>query len=218
MKKNGQYVGVNDEYVPEDEKYVDEPLNSEIKDSINDGIKHVKDYVSDKDNQEKIKQTGSKGLKIAKGIGIGYLIYIGLGFLFTLVIIILIFTTFFKLSNEATNSINRTKDNINDTSIKSNDTTNNIYDEYDKMTFNSNLERYNGTQNGSSIRNLLENVVTLVKKNSSQSITILYGTTITSNVDEIVNLKKQFIENEKYEVLLDYDRNGFVNKITISNY
>lgn len=46
MKKDGQYVGIQDEYVPEDEKYVDN--------SINEGLKgQFKNYVNDKDNQEK---------------------------------------------------------------------------------------------------------------------------------------------------------------------
>ena len=53
MKKNGQYVGVDEKYIPEEEKYVDNSVNSEIKDLVNDGIKSTKNYVSDKDNQEK---------------------------------------------------------------------------------------------------------------------------------------------------------------------
>ena len=64
MKKNGQYVGVDEKYIPEDEKYVDNSTNSEIKDTVNRGINAAKDYVTDKDNQEKFKRTGKKGLKI----------------------------------------------------------------------------------------------------------------------------------------------------------
>ena len=51
----------------------------------------AKGFVTNKDNQEKMKQVGRKGLKIFKGIGIGYLIYFGIvflliitGFVFTL--------------------------------------------------------------------------------------------------------------------------------------
>ena len=78
MKKNGQYVGVDEKYIPKEEKYVDNETNKEIKDSINDGLSQIKNYVTDKDNQEKMKKTGRKGLKILKGIGIGYIIFFGI--------------------------------------------------------------------------------------------------------------------------------------------
>lgn len=56
MKKNGQYVGVDEKYIPEEEKYVDESLlgpTSEIRDGIKSGVNKVKEYVQDADNQEK---------------------------------------------------------------------------------------------------------------------------------------------------------------------
>ena len=58
MKKNGQYVGVDEKYIPEEDKYVDESLlgpTSEIRDGIKSGVNKVKEYVQDADNQEKIK-------------------------------------------------------------------------------------------------------------------------------------------------------------------
>ena len=61
MKKNAQYVGVDEQFIPEEEKYVDNETNEEIKDSINDGLCSIKDYVTDKDNKEKIKKSGKKG-------------------------------------------------------------------------------------------------------------------------------------------------------------
>ena len=60
MKKNGEYVGVDEKYIPEEEKYVDNETNKEIKDSINDGLRSVKDYVTDGDNQKEIKKTCKK--------------------------------------------------------------------------------------------------------------------------------------------------------------
>ena len=78
MKKNGEYVGVDEKYIPEEEKYVDNETNKEIKDSINDGLRSVKDYVTDGDNQKEIKKTCKKSLKFLKGVGIVYLILIGI--------------------------------------------------------------------------------------------------------------------------------------------
>ena len=50
MKKNGQYVGVDEKYIPEDEKYVDNETNKEIKDAVNDGLNSVKNYLTDEEN------------------------------------------------------------------------------------------------------------------------------------------------------------------------
>ena len=93
MKDNGQYVGVDEKYVPEDEKNVDNTLNGEIKKDLHNAYQGAKNYVSDKDNQEKIKNAGRKGLKIAKGLGIGYLIFVGIIFIMVLVGVIFVFST-----------------------------------------------------------------------------------------------------------------------------
>jgi len=120
MKKNGQYVGVDEKFIPEDEKYVDNSTNSEIRDTINNGINAAKDYVADKENQEKLKKTGKKGLKILKGVGIGYLIFFVFVVVMAIMIFILVFSNFFKMKNEtneiyggANEIIDRVKDTAN---------------------------------------------------------------------------------------------------------
>lgn len=66
-KKNGEYVGVDEKYIPEDEKYVDESLLGNKEES-----------------KRKIK-------KVAKGVGIGYIIYVSLILIIGLVIFITVF-------------------------------------------------------------------------------------------------------------------------------
>ena len=69
MKKDGQYVGIQDEYVPENDGYVDNKINDSLKGQFTN-------YVTDKDNQEKIKRSAKKGLKYAKRFGgTGYYSY-----------------------------------------------------------------------------------------------------------------------------------------------
>mgnify|MGYP004613517163 FL=1 len=63
---------------------------------------------------------------------------------------------------------------------------------------------------------LLDNVITKIKKNADHSITVTYGT--TTKADEITTFKKQFDRTSQYEVALDYDSNGYINKVTITNY
>ena len=84
--------------------------------------------------------------------------------------------------------------------------------------FNSDIESYSGTQYGSTISTLLDNIITKIKKNTDHSITVIYGNTTTSKADEITTLKKQFDKTMQYEVSLDYDSNGYINKVTIIDY
>lgn len=214
MKKNGQYVGVDEKYIPEEEKYVDNSVNSEIKDLVNDGIKSTKNYVSDKDNQEKIKNTGRKGLKILKGVGIGYLIFIGLIILMVIVTFVIVFSNFFKMDRQSDKLFNEVTNIID----KVDDSNNSGHSSYDISSFNNDLEIYQGTKYGSSVLKLLDNVVTKIKKNSTHPITVVYDNQTISNTNDIVSLKKEFDTTAKYEISFDYDSEGFINSITIVNY
>ena len=100
MKKNGQYVGVDEKYIPEDEKYIDKTLNDEIRNDMENLYKGTKDYVLDKNNQEKIKKIGIKSLKTFKGIGITYLIFVCIIFIIIITTFIILFSQFLKNSKQ----------------------------------------------------------------------------------------------------------------------
>lgn len=90
--------------------------------------------------------------------------------------------------------------------------------QFEIMSFNSIYENlYSGTVNGFSITNLLDEVIKNNKKNADQLISVVYKNINTTNEMEIRNLKKSFDTWTNYEVILDYDSVGFVNKITIEN-
>ena len=186
MKKNGQYVGVDEKYIPEEEKYVDNSINQEVTELVHDGIKSAKDYISDKDNQEKIKKAGKKGLKFLKGIGIGYLAFLGFVILMALIIFIVILTMFFKINNNADRILDDTTnviDSVNDTDHSGDSL-------YEISSFNGDLEIYKGTKYGTTVSILLDNVATKIKKNKDHPISVIYGSTTLSNADEIIALKK----------------------------
>ena len=112
-----------------------------------------------------------------------------------------------EIKNKATDIINQGINNIDEGHSKI---------EVDE--FNFDLEAYSGTQYGSSVSKLLDNVITKIKKNADHSITVTFGTTKTSKTDEIITIKKQLDRTLQYEVSLDYDSNGYINKVTIENY
>ncbi len=209
-KKNGQYVGVDEKYIPEDEKYVDNDLNSEIKEDIHNIYKGAKEYVSDKDNQEKMKNVGKKGIKIAKGVGIGYLIFYGFIILLVIFVFVFTFAQIFRINKIGGNLIN----NIIDEGMSEKEKND---DEWEKNEFNREMESYMGTKYGSDISRLFDSVVTKMKKNSKYKITIIYNDTTTSDTTEITALKQKFADTKKYEVSMDYDSEGYVNKITITD-
>ena len=211
MKKNGQYVGVDEKYIPEDEKYLDKEDNNEIIDMVNKGINTAKNYINDKDNQEKIKKTGKKGLKILKGISIGYLLFLGFITLMIIVIFVFVIINMFNTNKR----VEDFKNNSNEMVDRMNDNINKEYNSREINLFNSELELFTGTQYGSRISSLLDIVVTKIKKNSSHLIEIVYKDATLSNPNDIIKLKDNFEDWTKYEVSFDYDAKGYINKVTI---
>lgn len=219
MKKNGQYVGVDEKYIPDEEKYVDNETNKEIKDAVNDGLNSVKDYLTDKDNQEKIKKAGKKGFKFLKGVGIGYLVFIGIIIAFAIGIFVLVFVNMAKMNdraddaaNQSNSLIDKVKDEM-DNQINSGE----ITDEFSKAeinAFNASFELYSGSQTGLIVDTLLNKIV-INNKKEEHIITVIYNDITTAIPDDITTLKENFEDFEEYEVSLDYDTNGFVNKVTI---
>ena len=208
MKKNSQYVGVDEKYIPEDEKYVDDDINNELKEIVNDGIKYTKNYLSDKDNQKKIKNSGKKIFNIFKGIGIGYLIFVGFIFLFIILIFIIVISNFFNINNKVNDNFD------NDNSIIE-ETKDDVYTQYDILSFNGDLEPYKGTKNGNNVNLLLDNVISKIQKNLDHIINVNFNSTSYTTVNDIITLKKIVDKNKNYEVYFGYDSNGFINEVNI---
>ena len=191
MKKNEQYIGVDEKYVPS------------------------------KDSEEKTNSGEKKGLKIIKGIGIGYLVFSGIMLVLIIALFIFVFNMFSGISKQSSDIIDGTKDIIyrnGDIIDSANDIIYQGIKDTNAGNFNSNLESYVGTQYGLDVLNLLDKVVTKIKKNADHSIMVVYGTTTTTNTDEIVAIKKQLEDTSKYEISFDYDSNGYIYKVTITNY
>lgn len=199
MKKNGEFAGIDEKYIPEDEKYVDESLLG---------------------NKEQTKKTVTK---VAKGIGIGYLCFIGVVFLLVIGVFIFCFSMFSK----SMSIFDDTKDQIGsvvedmtkDDGIIS-DAKNQILGEANKQmiqNFNKNFEVYGGTKQKTTISTLLDNVVTNNKTEKEHIITVKYNETVSNKSENIIKIKHSLEDGKKYEVLLDYDTNGYVNQVTISD-
>ena len=222
MKKNSEYIGVDDKFIPENEKYVDDSILG---------------------NKEESKAKTKKVLKIALGSGLAW---------FLLVVVLAIgmmifgfsmfkshsdraFNTFNSISDLAFNSISgqgsefinsvlqqkeetqKESESIQSQQGELQDKISSMQSKMDIESFNSNFELYSGTSSKLFVTTLLDKVVTNNKKNSDKIITVIYNKTNTTNPTEIIKLKQSFEQGKDYEVIIDYDTNGYVNKVTIED-
>ncbi len=81
----------------------------------------------------------------------------------------------------------------------------------DKSIFNAQFENYAGTQNGTSVRTLLANVIS---SNASYDAQVSANSKTTAN--DISTLRTQVSLSKKYTVTLGYSADGLVNSVTYS--
>lgn len=79
--------------------------------------------------------------------------------------------------------------------------------------FNREFEYYGGTKSKFMTTELLDDVSTNNRKND-RKISIKYETKTVNTTDEI-NKIKHSLKDEEYEIIIDYNKEGYVNKITV---
>ena len=88
----------------------------------------------------------------------------------------------------------------------------------ERESFNRTFEMYTGTKNKFFVDIILDKVVENNRKDSFHTITVVYNDTSTSNPDEIAALKHSIKDTPaKYEVGLDYNGDGVVYKVIITD-
>lgn len=92
---------------------------------------------------------------------------------------------------------------------------------FSKYSFNSTFEMNQGTKSGMFAKSQVDNVVKNNKKDKEHLIEVIFdGTsygTAPSNISNVKNKLQEFngYKFQEYEISLDYDDNGYVNKVTI---
>ncbi len=97
-----------------------------------------------------------------------------------------------------------------------NKTTTNYEIKEDNKSFNTYYEPFAGTKNKFFIVTLLDLVNTNNKTNKNHIISIRYKENEINEWNDIKNLKQK-LEDRDYEVVFDYDKEGFINKITLED-
>lgn len=158
----------------------------------------------DDETRETLKKGGGFLLKVGSG-------YFIISCIVCLVIILLVVFGFVKIFSLASSQIdNRNLDN----SVVDRDSS--FGDDMEIQMFNGSYELYSGSQSKFFIESLLDLVVANNRKNGAKIISVVYNDINTSSSDEINELKGNLVDKD-YQVSLDYDDNGFVNKIILSD-
>ena len=157
---------------------------------------------------EDLKNAISSGIssvgKSAKFIFIPIIIFAVIG-------MIIFLTTFISNRKHIDDFSDTVKENM-DENIEEN--VNEMISSAEIGSYNNAIEMYSGTESKFFVDSLLDKIVTSNKKNADRLITVVYGEYSTSDPYEIVNLKHS-LEDGDYEVSLDYDKDGFINRVTL---
>ena len=92
---------------------------------------------------------------------------------------------------------------------------------FSKDSFNSTFEMNQGTKSGMFAKSQVDNIIKNNKKDKEHLIEVVFdGTsygTDPSNISNVKNNLREFngYKFQEYEISLDYDDNGYVNKVTI---
>ena len=93
----------------------------------------------------------------------------------------------------------------------------NSRDSFEIDSFNTPYETDAGKRTGFFIVGTLDDIVTNNKTNKSHIITVVYNDITTTEEKEIKEIRNKLSDRKDYDVSLDYDSNGYVNKYTIED-
>lgn len=88
---------------------------------------------------------------------------------------------------------------------------------FEVNSFNTPYETDAGKKSGFFIVRTLDDIVTNNKTNKSHVITVVYNGITATEEKSIKEIRNMLSENKDYDVSLDYDSNGYVNKFTIED-
>lgn len=100
------------------------------------------------------------------------------------------------------------------TSIPTPPSSSNFNKDFELKKFNAVIEMYAGSSSGFHVKSLLDQIITK-NKTEARKITLNACGVETQDETTIRNLKGNFGDFDNYEVILDYDGEGFITKVRI---
>lgn len=90
-------------------------------------------------------------------------------------------------------------------------------DELNKTLHNFYFANITETKFGAQVESVLDNIISVNKKNSGHTVTLVYKNTSTTDEATIKSIKHGLDDFTEYEVSVEYDENGYVNKIILED-
>ena len=132
--------------------------------------------------------------KTAKSMGIIFTIVAVVIFVVAAVFMVMIFSNFNKVEKKANSGMS--------------------FEERSKMnSFNNDFKMYEGSEPLAFVKNALELAV-IANQKGEHKVTVVYKDIKTTDPDEIIDLKNS-LTNSKYGISYDYDKVGYINKLTL---
>lgn len=88
------------------------------------------------------------------------------------------------------------------------------HDEAEKSNFNFHFSSATGTKLGFFLTDILDEI-NVSNKNNDRKITLVFNGKATTDETEIINIKHGLKERDEYEVMVNYDSDGYVNEIKV---
>ena len=82
---------------------------------------------------------------------------------------------------------------------------------------NSEFERYTGSQPKVFLDNVFDHMIALNKRETGRTVTLVYKSTSTTDETKIKSVKNSLDKFGFYEVTLEYDEYGYVNKVILED-
>lgn len=139
------------------------------------------------------------------------------------IIIVSIFIVFPNISGKNSHSpiiSNQDISNSNEDETLNSNVNEKIYDEWNINSFNFNFSFAAGTKERIELERILDSIVTSNKTHDRKIVLVFNGKEITDE-NEIIKVKQSLprgsyqAETQKYEVLVNYDNDGYINKIIV---
>lgn len=180
-----------------------------VEDAYTDGYKYEKGRLKAQNEQLEKHMENAKGIlaPVGKIFAAHYIITAVVGIVIFLIIAITGISMVF--------SFNKDKDTIRNNDDAVVEDMENFMSELDIRRFNNNFEMYKGTEYGSSVGRLLDEIATNNKKNADNQVTVVFKETTTKDPEEMKNIKKQLGDWTEYEVSFDYNDAGLIYQATI---
>lgn len=129
-----------------------------------------------------------------------------------------IFDGFFDGFNEASQSMqSQYQQNVDKMNQEHQNRVEQMNKETEKRTHNTYFENSTGTEPTLFVESTLDKIISVNKKNTGHTVTLVYNNIVTTDETEIKNIKHSLVDFSEYEVSIEYDDDGYVNKVILED-